>query len=184
MRPRHNGRSEALGIAQQREAISPTAVRTASRIAFLSLPRCAQNSSSGIRAAGLCACGMEIIIASRVGQLVGRPRGFRRWESRRNSGVRVLMKAIAKGAQSAWTKWERGFFLRVRDWFGRVGGRRGTRGGTSLSGGCLACGSLMWRFSWSEGEKSKQPQPSSSRLESIRSFAATRLRCHGLQIGE
>lgn len=57
----------------------------------------------------MCACGMEIIIASRIGQLVGRPEGFDGGKVGETLECEVL-KVVAKGAQGAWTEWERGSF--------------------------------------------------------------------------
>jgi hypothetical protein len=126
---------------------------------------------------------MEIIIASRIGQLVGRPEGFDGGKVGETLECEVL-KVVAKGAQGAWTEWERGSFscelviglvvLKVVE--ERVEVR------------------LFWRvprvrLAYVEillvtEREIKQPQPSPSPLESIGSFAATRLQCHGLQIGE
>ena len=67
------------------------------------------------------------------------------------------------------------------DWPGRVDGCRGTRGGTSLRAGtsreARLCGDAL-------GERERAIKTtageSPSPLESIGSFATTRLRCHGL----
>ena len=95
------------------------------------------------------------------------------------------MKAIAKGAQSAWTKWERGSFscglmiglvvLAVVEERVEV---RLFLAGTSRE--ARLCGDSL-----GEGERN---QNNHSRVQvhwkSIGSFAATRLQRRGLQIGE
>lgn len=64
---------------------------------------------------------------------------------------------------------QEGVFLLVGDWPGRVGGRQGTRGGTSLladsSREARLCGDSLEREN-----QSKQPQASPSQLESIESL--------------
>jgi hypothetical protein len=60
---------------------------------------------------------MEIIIASRMGTIGGKGTRVRRWEGRRNSGLRV----VAKGAHSAYELGKMDHFLQLIDWSGLAG---------------------------------------------------------------